>query len=131
MIVGSGWWDMIGGFFGEDQGEISKFRGKGLFGFCFFSSSSKFGGGGDLGYLFFQGGISVKEMESTSDDLVEGPIRISMCQELGFFLPSVVFKESGIGDGVDMSMLGRLVGGFLEVRVVAGGVSGVGEVEVF
>ena len=102
-----------------------------MFGFCFFSSGGKFSGSGDLGYLFFQGGASVKETGSASDDSVEGPICISACQEFGFFLPSVVFEESGISDGVDVSMLGRSIGGFLEVRVVVRGGGSVGEVKVF
>ena len=37
----------------------------------------------------------------------------------------------GVSDGVDMGMLGGSIGGFLEVRVVAGDVGGVGEVEIF
>ena len=53
MIVGSGQWDMVGSFLGEDQSIVRKFQGKGLLGFCFLSSSGKFGSGGDLGYFFF------------------------------------------------------------------------------
>ena len=49
---------------------------------------------------------------------------------MGLFFPSIVFEESRVGDGVDIDMLRGSVVGFLEVRVVAGGVSGVGEVEV-
>ena len=43
----------------------------------------------------------------------------------------MVFKESGVSDGVDMDILGGSIGGFLEVRVMAGDVGGVGEVETF
>ena len=57
-------------------------------------------------------------------------VRISTSQELGFFLPSIVFKESGIGDCIDMGVSRGSMGRLLEVRVVAGGVSGVGKIEV-
>ena len=40
MIIGSGWWDVISGFFGEDQSVVGEFGGKGLFGSCFFSGGS-------------------------------------------------------------------------------------------
>ena len=58
---------------------VDKLWGKGLFGFCLFCSSGEFSGSGDLGYLFFQRGASVKEMRSTSDDSMEGSVRIHMC----------------------------------------------------
>ena len=38
MIIRSRWWDMVGGFLGEDQGEVGKFGRKGLFRLCLFSS---------------------------------------------------------------------------------------------
>ena len=38
---------------------------------------------------------------------------------MGFFFPSVVLEESGIGDGIDMDMSRRSIGGFVEVGVVA------------
>ena len=50
---------------------------------------------------------------------------------MGFFLPSVILEELGVGDGVDMGMPRGSIGGFLEMGVVAGCVGGVGEVEVF
>ena len=62
---------------------------------------------------------------------MEGSVHISTSQELGFFLPSVVFEESGISDCIDMGMPRRSIGGFLEMGVVMGGVGGVGKVEVF
>ena len=76
VVVGSGWRDMIGGFFGEDCGVVSEFRRKGLLGFCFFGSGGELHGGGDLGYFFFQGGTSVEKAGSTSDDPVEGSVCI-------------------------------------------------------
>ena len=97
-----------------------------MFRFCLFSSSGEFSGSSDFGYLFFQRGTSVEETGSTSDDSVKGSVRVCTSQELGFFLPSIVLKESGISDCVDMGMLRRLIGGFLEMGVMAGGVGGVG-----
>ena len=52
---------------------------KGLLGFCLFCSGGKFGGSGDFGYLFFQGGASVKESRSTSDNSMEGSVRVCTC----------------------------------------------------
>ena len=69
-------------------------------------------------------------MGSASDDPMEGSVCISASQELGFFLPSVVSEESGVSDGIDMGVLRGLIGGFLEVGIVVGGVGSVGEVEV-
>ena len=51
MVIGSCWWDMVSGFFGEDRGKVGEFGGKDLFGFGFFSGYSKFSGGGDFGYF--------------------------------------------------------------------------------
>ena len=102
-----------------------------MFWFCLFGGSGKFSGGGDLGNLFFQGGTFVEEAGSASDDPVEGLVCIRLCQELGFFFPSVVLEESGVSDGVDMGVPGGSIGGFLEIRVMVGGVSSVREVEVF
>ena len=48
-----------------------------------------------------------------------------------FFLPSVVFEESGVSDCIDMGVSRGSMGGFLEMGVVVGGVSGVGKIEVF
>ena len=79
MVIRSGWWDMISGFFGEDRDIVGKFQGEGLFGFCFFSGGGEFSGGGDLGYLFFQGRASVEEAGSTSDDSMESSVRIWVC----------------------------------------------------
>ena len=101
-----------------------------MFGFCFFSGSGKFYGSGDFGYLFFQRGALVEETGSASDDLVEGVVHISACQELGFFLPFIVLEESGVGDGVDTGVSRGLIDGLLEMKVMAGGVSSVGKVEV-
>ena len=61
---------------------------------------------------------------------MEGLVRISASQELGLFLPSIVFEESEVSDSVDMGVSGGSIGGFFEVRVVAGGVGSVGKVEV-
>ena len=126
MVIGPGRRDMVGGFFGEDWGIVGKFGGKGLFRFCLFGGSSKFSGSSDFGYLFFQRGTSVEEIGSTSDDSVKGSVCVCASQELGFFLPSVVLEESGISDRIDMDMLRRSIGGFLEMGVMVGGVSGVG-----
>ena len=41
----------------------------------------------------------------------------------------MVFKESGVSDGVDMGVLRGSIGGFPEMGVVAGGVGSMGEVE--
>ena len=131
MVTGPRWRDVIGGFFGEDRGIVGKFWGKGLLWLCFFSSGSKFSGSGDFGDFFFQGGTSVKEMGPTSDNPVEGSVCVGTGQELGFFFPSVILKESGISDCVDVGMPRGSIGGFLEVGVMVGGVGGVGEVEVF
>ena len=51
MVVRSGRWDMISGFFGEDQGIVGELWGKGLFGFCPFGGSSEFSGSGDFRYI--------------------------------------------------------------------------------
>ena len=67
---------MVDGFFGEDQGIVGEFWGKDLLRFCLFSGDSKFSGGSDLGYLFFQGRALVEEAGSTSDDSMEGSVRI-------------------------------------------------------
>ena len=69
-------------------------------------------------------------MGSTSDDSVEGLVCICMRQELGFFFPSIVFEESRISDGIDIDMLRGSVVGFPKVRVVVGGIGGMGEIEV-
>ena len=69
-------------------------------------------------------------MGSTSDDSVEGSVHISASQELGLFLPFIVFEELGVGDSIDMGVLRGSVGGFSEKRVMARGVGGVGEIEV-
>ena len=79
MVIGSGRWNMVGGFFGDDRGIVGEFQGKGLFRFCLFSSSSEFSGGGDLGYLFLQRRASVEEVGPPLDDLMEGSVRISTC----------------------------------------------------
>ena len=50
---------------------------------------------------------------------------------MGFFLPPIVLKKSGVGDCIDMGVLRGSMGRLLEVGVVAGGVGGVGEIEVF
>ena len=69
---------MIGGFFGKDRGVVGEFRGKGLLWLCPFGGGSKFSGSGDFGDLFFQGGTSVKETGSASDNPVEGSVCIRM-----------------------------------------------------
>ena len=102
-----------------------------MFRFCLLSSSGEFCGGGDSRYLFFQGEAPVEEVGSTLDNSMKGSVCVCMCEELGFFFPSVVLKELGVSDGVDMGVLRGSVGGFLEVRVVAGDVGSVGEVEIF
>ena len=70
-------------------------------------------------------------MGSASNDPVEGSVCIRVSQELGFFLPSVVLEESGVSDCIDMGVSRGSVGGFLEMGVVAEGVSGVRKVEIF
>ena len=67
---------MVGGLFGEDQGEVGEFRGESLFRFCLFSDCSKLSSGGDFGYLLFQREIFVKEARSTSDDSMEGLVGV-------------------------------------------------------
>ena len=62
---------------------------------------------------------------------MKGSVGIRASQELGFFLPSVILEESGVGNCVDMGMPGGSIGGFLEMGVVVGGVSSVGKIEVF
>ena len=69
-------------------------------------------------------------MGSASDDLVEGSVCISVSQELGFFLPSIVLKKSGVSDCIDMNVSRGSVSGFLEMGVMLRGVSSVGKVEV-
>ena len=63
------------------------------------------------------------------DDPVKDSVVIDMEKGLGFFFPSVVFKEYGVGDGIDMDMPGGTKGGSLIEGVMAGGVSGMGEIE--
>ena len=121
---------MVGGFFREDQSIVDEFRGKGLFGFCLFGGCSKFSGGGDFGDFLFQRGSSVKETGFTLNDLMEGSVGVSTVKELGFFLPSVVLKESRVGDGIDIDVLGGLGGGSIK-GILMGRVSSVGEVKVF
>ena len=79
MIVGSGWWDVVGGFLGEDQSVVGEFGGKGLLRFCLFSSGGKFSSSGDCGYLFFQKRASAEEARSTLNDPVEGSVCICSC----------------------------------------------------
>ena len=61
---------------------------------------------------------------------MESSVGVGAVQELGFFLPPVVFKELRIGDGIDVDMLWRLKGGSLIERIVTGGVGGMGEIEI-
>ena len=49
---------------------------------------------------------------------------------MGFFLPSVVLEELGVGDCIDMGVSRGSVGRFPKMGVMAGGVSCVGKVEV-
>ena len=63
--------------------------------------------------------------------MVKGSVRICVSQKLRLLLPSIVFEKSGVSDCIDMGMPRRSIGGFLEMGVVTGGVSGVGKVEVF
>ena len=70
---------MIGGFLGEDRSVVGELWGKGLFRFCLLGGGSKFSGGSDLGYLFFQGRALVEEAGPTSDDSMEGSVRICTC----------------------------------------------------
>ena len=53
VVVRSGWQDVVSRFLGEDQGEISKFRGEGLFRYGFLCRCGKFGSSGDSGNLLF------------------------------------------------------------------------------
>ena len=62
---------------------------------------------------------------------MESSVGVSMGQELRFCFPSIVFKESGISDSIDIDVSGGSMGSLLVVRIVAGGVSGMGEVEIF
>ena len=62
---------------------------------------------------------------------MKGSVGIRASQELEFFLPSVIFEESGVGNRIDMGMPGGSIGGFLEMGVMVGGVCGVGKIEVF
>ena len=62
---------------------------------------------------------------------MEGSIGVSTSLELGFFFPSVILKESGISDGVDIDMLRGSMSGLLIERVVMGGVSNMRKVEIF
>ena len=122
---------MIGSFFGEDRGVVGEFWGEGLLWFCLLGGGGEFSGSGDFQYLFFQRGAFVKKTGSTSDNSVEGPFCVCTGQELGFFFPPVVLEESGVSDCIDMSVSRGSMGRLLEVGIVAGGVGGVGEIEVF
>ena len=102
-----------------------------MFWFWFFGGGGKFGGSGDFGNFFFQGGTFVKETGPASDNPVEGPVRVRAGQELGFLFPSVILEESRISDCVDVGVPRGLVRRFLEVGVMAGGVGGMGKVELF
>ena len=123
--------DMVSGFFGDDGDKFREFGRESLFGFCFFSSSSKFHDSGNFGELFPKGGPFVEETGATTNDLVKDLVVIGVRKELEFFLLTIVLKESGVSGGVDIGVSGRLRGGSLVKEVVAGGVSGVGEVGVF
>ena len=59
---------------------------------------------------------------------MEDSVGVGAVQELGFLFPSIVLKESRISDGVDIDMLR---GGSSIERVVTGGISSMGEIEVF
>ena len=70
-------------------------------------------------------------MGSTLDDSVEGSVSIGAGEELGFFFPSVVLKESRVSDGVDIDVLSGLMGGLLVERVMMGDVGSMGEIKIF
>ena len=53
-----------------------------------------------------------------------------MGEELGFLLPSVVFKESGVSDGIDTDVSRGLNSGLLVEGVVAGDIGDMAEVKV-
>ena len=76
MVVRPRRWDVICGFFGEDRGVIREFWGEGLLGSRLFGDGSKFGSSGDFRDFLFQGGTSVKETGSASDNPVEGSVCI-------------------------------------------------------
>ena len=59
---------------------------------------------------------------------MEGSVGVGTVQEFGFLFPSIVLKESRISDGVDIDMSR---GGSSIERVVTGGISSMGEIEVF
>ena len=67
--------------------------GKGLFGFCLFSGDGEFHGSGDLGNLVFKGGSFIEWVRATVDNLVENLVIISVREELGFFLPTIVLEK--------------------------------------
>ena len=50
---------------------------------------------------------------------------------MGFSLPCAIFEKLRVGDGVDIDMSRGSMGSSLVERVVAGGVSSVGEIEIF
>ena len=62
---------------------------------------------------------------------MEGSAGAGTVKELRLFFPSVILKELGVGDGVDVHILGGLSGGFSIRGVVVRDVSGMGEIEIF
>ena len=62
---------------------------------------------------------------------MEGLIGVGTIEELGLFFPSVVLKELGVRDSIDIDVLGQLGGGFSIERVMVRDIGGVGEVKVF
>ena len=61
---------------------------------------------------------------------MEGPVCIRAGQELGFLFPPIILEESRISDCIDVGVPRGSVRRFLEVGVMAGGVGGMGKVEL-
>ena len=65
------------------------------------------------------------------DHSLEGSIGVGIVKVLGFFLPSIILEELRVSDGVNVDMPGGLRSGSLVEGIVMGGVSSMGEIQIF
>ena len=111
MIVGSGRGYMVGGLLGKYGGELRVLRGKNGLRFCCFGGSGKFGGGGEAGN---DGGAHRNKTRTASNNSVESSVLAGSVDVRGFFLPLIVFEETGVSDGVHVYVTRGASGGFKE-----------------
>lgn len=96
--------DMVSGFFWKDRGELEVFWRKDDYRFCSFSSNYKFSGGSKASDDWeFQW----SEARSIMNDLLDGPMFLSLVNENRLFFPLVVFIKVKVCDGVNVNVMRR------------------------